>query len=124
MDPGTTVPAAGGSEFLRSLYRDFNARHIDTVLAALHEDVLWANGMEGGHVQGREAVRSYWTRQWAMIDPHIDPIGFAQMPDGAIRVEVHQTIRDLQGNVLMDGTVGHQFRIEHGQVRRFDIVDA
>jgi hypothetical protein len=28
----------------------FNARDMETVLAALHEDVLWANGMEGGHV--------------------------------------------------------------------------
>jgi len=38
---------------------------METVLAALHEDVIWANGMEGGHVRGREELRSYWKRRWA-----------------------------------------------------------
>jgi ketosteroid isomerase-like protein len=47
------------TEFLRHVYQRFNARDIDAVLAALHSEVMWANGMEGGHVVGREAVRSY-----------------------------------------------------------------
>jgi len=111
------------TEFLRGLYRDFNARRIDAVLAALHEDVTWANGMEGGHVLGRAAVREYWTRQWSIIDPHVEPVAFAPTPDGAVRVEVHQTVRDREGNLLMDRTVTHQFRIEQGMVRRFDILE-
>ena len=49
---------------------------METVLAALHEDVIWANGMEGGHVHGREEVRSYWKRRWAMVNPHVDPGAF------------------------------------------------
>lgn len=114
---------ADQTHFLRGLYRDFNARKIDTVLAALHEDVMWANGMEGGHEQGREAVRSYWTRQWAIVDPHVEPVAFHPTPDGATRVEVHQIVRDLEGNVLMDQTVRHLFRIEQGKVRRFDILE-
>jgi ketosteroid isomerase-like protein len=110
------------TKFLQDLYRDFNARNIDTVLAALHEDVTWANAMEGGHEHGREAVRSYWTRQWGMFDPRVEPVAFHPAPDGAMRVEVHQTVRDLDGNVLMDQTVSHQFRIEQGLVRRFDVL--
>jgi len=110
--------------FLRNLYRDFNARKIETVLAALHEDVLWANGMEGGHLHGREAVRAYWTRQWSTLDPRVEPLAFAQTPDRAIRVEVHQTVRDLEGNVLRDATVWHLFRIEDGLVCRFDILES
>jgi len=40
---------------------------METVLAALHEDVIWANGVEGGHVHGREEVRSYWkSGQWSI----------------------------------------------------------
>jgi hypothetical protein len=49
---------------------------METVLAALHEGVIWANGMEGGHVHGREEVRSSWKRQWAMVDPHVEPGAF------------------------------------------------
>jgi hypothetical protein len=94
------------------------------VLAALDETVVWANGMEGGHVHGRDGVRSYWTRQWAMIDPHVDPVGFSRGPEGEIAVEVHQVVHDLHGSLLLDQMVGHIFRIEDGLVRRFDIRDA
>src|SRR6266567_4708485 len=51
-------------DLLKRVYDRFNARDMETVLAAMHEDVIWANGMEGGHVHGRDEVRSYWTRQW------------------------------------------------------------
>jgi nuclear transport factor 2 (NTF2) superfamily protein len=112
------------AEFLRNLYRDFNARHIDTVLAALHEDVLWANGMEGGHLHGREAVRAYWIRQWSMIDPSVEPTCFSTLSDGAIRVDVRQTVRDLAGNLLREGHVCHLFCIEQGKIRRFDILES
>jgi hypothetical protein len=42
-------------EVLKLLYDRFNARDMETVLTAMHEDVIWANGMEGGHVHGRDA---------------------------------------------------------------------
>jgi hypothetical protein len=108
-------------EILKRVYDGFNTRDMETVLAAMHEDVIWANGMEGGHVRGRNEVRSYWTRQWAMIDPHVEPVAFADGPDGEVIVEVHQVVRDLNGNLLADRMVGHVFRIEDGFVKRFDI---
>src|SRR5215469_895581 len=108
-------------ELLKRLYDRFNARDMETVLAALHEDVIWANGMEGGHVRGREGVRNYWTRQWAMVDPHVEPVAFAEGPKAEVTVEVHQVVRDLRGNLLADKMVGHIFRVENGLVRRFDI---
>jgi hypothetical protein len=67
-------------DLLKRVYDRFNARDMETVLAALHEDVIWANGMEGGHVHGRDEVRSYWTRQWTMVDPHVEPVAFARDP--------------------------------------------
>src|ERR1700731_1857284 len=106
-------------EVLKLLYDRFNARDMETVLTAMHEDVIWANGMEGGHVHGRDGVRSYWARQWAMIDPHVEPIEFSVGSDGKIVVEVHQIVRNLQANVLLDPMVGHIFSIENGLVKRF-----
>jgi nuclear transport factor 2 (NTF2) superfamily protein len=55
----------GDVETLKRLYERLNARDIDGLLVALANDVVWANGMDGGHVHGREAAREYWTRQWA-----------------------------------------------------------
>ena len=106
---------------LERLYQQFNAREIENVLTVLHEDVAWANGMEGGHVHGRNGVRSYWRRQWAMIDPKVEPTGFSRGAHGEIVVEVHQTVRDLNGKLLGERMVGHVFRIENGLVTRFDI---
>jgi hypothetical protein len=66
-------------------------------------------------------VRSYWTRQWAMIDPRVDPVEFSTGGAGEIVVEVHQVVRDLDGNLLADRMVGHVFQFENGLIRRFDI---
>jgi ketosteroid isomerase-like protein len=109
------------ADLLKRVYDWFNARDMETVLGAMHENVTWANGMEGGHVHGRDGVRSYWTRQWATFDPHVEPVGFSTSADGAVVVEVHQTVRDLEGRVLADQMVGHIFRLEDGLIKRFDI---
>jgi heme-degrading monooxygenase HmoA/ketosteroid isomerase-like protein len=108
-------------ELLNFVYSRFNARDMEAVLAALHEDVVWANGMEGGHLHGRDAVRDYWTRQWKTIDPRVDPVSFSKGSDGEIVVEVHQVVHDLDGGLLLDHMVGHIFKIEDGAIRRFDI---
>ena len=121
----------GDVELLNRIYDRFNARDIVGVLAALADDVAWANGMDGGHVHGREAVRAYWTRQWTMVSPHVEPLGFHRTQDGAIVAEVRQSVRDLEGNPLegqthglKDKMVGHVFRLREGKVARFDIEDA
>jgi len=66
-------------------------------------------------------VRDYRTRQWAIIDPHVEPVSFSTLADEGVAVEVHQTVRDLSGNILSDRIVRHVFRVEHGLIRRFDI---
>jgi ketosteroid isomerase-like protein len=121
----------GDVELLKRIYDRFNARDIDGVLSELTDDVTWANGMDGGHVHGREGVRAYWTRQWAMVSPHVEPVGFHRTTDGSIIAEVRQTIRDLEGKPLhgqthglRDKTLGHVFRLRDGKVARFDIQDA
>jgi SnoaL-like domain len=108
-------------QLLEMLYARFNARDMAAVIALMDANVLWANGMEGGHVNGHEEVRRYWTRQWALIDPHVEPMSFATGPDGEIVVEVRQTVRDLEGRLLSDKVVGHVFKIEGGLIKRFDI---
>jgi hypothetical protein len=112
------------------MYNCFNARDIDGVLDELTDDVDWANGMEGGHVHGRGGVHAYWTRQWAIVSPHVEPLSFDRRPDGSIVVEVIQSVRDLQGRPLQDQThglkdkaVGHIFHLRDSKVSRFDIRD-
>jgi limonene-1,2-epoxide hydrolase len=111
-------------ELLKRVYDLFNSRDIESVLAAMHPNVIWANGMEGGHVHGRDEVRSYWKRQWEILDPHVEPIEIAPNGEGEFVVKVHQVVRDTEGNLLADRMVIHVFQIQNGLIQRFDIRDA
>ena len=111
-------------ELLRRVYELFNRREIERVLTALHPDVVWANGMEGGHVHGRDGVRSYWKRQWAIIDPHVEPVDISPNGEGEVVVKVHQVVRNPKGELLADRLVMHVFQMQNGLIQRFDIRDA
>lgn len=119
--PSGVEATGAAADLLTHLYDRFNARDIEAVLALLNEHVTWANGMDGGHVHGREGVRQYWTRQWSLIDPHVEPLSFGLAADGATVVEVRQTVRSLGGDILREQVVGHIFQIRDGMIVRFDI---
>lgn len=108
-------------ELLAGVYAAFNARNIDGVLALMRPDVDWPNGMEGGRVHGREEVRAYWTRQWSIIDPHVEPVSMEDDRHGNIVVDVHQVVRDLSGKILKDQTVQHVYSFRDGLIERMDI---
>jgi ketosteroid isomerase-like protein len=102
---------------LRGLYVAFNARDIDAVLGELAEDVDWPNAWEGGRLHGREAVRDYWTRQWAQIDPHVEPTDVTELPDGRLAVAVRQRVGDRETDVR------HVYTLRDGLVVRMDVED-
>ena len=108
-------------ELLTEAYRDFNARRLDAVLARMHPHVVWPNGMEGGCVYGHEGVRDYWTRQWSILDPSVEPLRIESDESGRYVVEVHQVVRDLAGVLLSDAIVRHAYRISDGLIERMDI---
>jgi hypothetical protein len=118
------VTAHDPSDRLRELYRAFNARELDALLEQMTADVDWPNAWEGGRVVGREAVRSYWTRQWAAIDPSVDPLEITARPDGAVVVDVAQTVRALDGTVIAQGPVRHTYHFRDGLIARMDVEGA
>jgi len=56
-----------------------------------------------------------------MIDPHVEPKGFENEPDGRVIVHVHQIVRGVDGALLLDRMVQHVYRIEDGLIQRMDI---
>jgi hypothetical protein len=119
------MPVASASqELIASVYRNFNAREIDAVLSQLSPDVDWPNGMEGTRELGRDAVRVYWLNQWAVVDPHVEPVAIYDQPDGRTLVDVHQVVRDLTGALLQDVMVKHVYTIRDGLMQHMEIRDA
>jgi hypothetical protein len=112
---------ADEEQLLRRAYEAFNARDIDGALALMHPDVDWPNGMEGGREIGHDAVRAYWTRQFQLIDGRVEPTGFSTDDQGRVVVDVHQVVRDLNGELISEGEVQHVYTLRDGLVERMDI---
>jgi hypothetical protein len=108
-------------DMLRAMYAAFNARDIDTVLAQMTDDVDWPNAWEGGRVVGHDAVRDYWTRQWAEIDPTVEPVEFTERLDGTVAVRVHAVVRSRDGGLLDDRHVVHVYAFRGELVARMDV---
>lgn len=106
---------------IEQAYAAFNSRDIEGVLRLMHPDVRWPRAFEGDHVTGQENVREYWTKQWSEINPQVVPTGFEERADGTFAVEVHQVVKDLQGNPLVDGQVRHVYTFENGLIKEMNI---
>ena len=116
-----TFPQASAEQLLRRAYAAFNARDIDGALGLMHPDVDWPNGMEGGRELGHDAVRAYWTRQFGLIDSHVEPIGFVEDEEGRVVVDVDQVVRDPDGELLSEQRLQHVYTLRDGLIARMDI---
>jgi ketosteroid isomerase-like protein len=108
-------------EMLQRMYAAFNLRDIETVLAAMQNDVDWPNGMEGGRVLGKSAVRDYWKRQFEVLDPNVEPKKFTREADGRIAIDVHQVVHDKSGKLVVDQMVQHVYEFRDGLIQNMEI---
>jgi hypothetical protein len=110
-------------QFLKNLYEAFNRREIETIIALMQPDVKWANGMEGGFVYGRDAVREYWRKQFETMRSQLEPLDYETDERRRDVVTVRLIIRDLAGNLLLEKTVRQIFTIENNLISLFEIGD-
>ncbi|MCC7054551.1 MAG: nuclear transport factor 2 family protein [Gemmatimonadaceae bacterium] len=109
---------------ITTLYYSFNARDVDTLLGTMHRDITWPNGIDGGTVWGRDAVREYWERLWTMLDPKVRALGFAHDHDrDTVSVRVSQVMRNIAGEVQLERIVHHVFSFTDGRIARLEIRD-
>ena len=112
---------SSNQQFLQSLYEAFNRGEIETIISVMHPDVKWANGVEGGFVYGRDAVREYWINQYKVIQVQLEILKFEIDENDRNVVTVHQIVRDLQGNLLADATIQQIFTIENSLISLYEI---
>jgi hypothetical protein len=68
----------------------------------MSDSVDWPKASEGGRACGKDAIRAYWTRQWAEYDPHVEPLEMMVEDAGVTDVRLHQIVKSLAGDVLFD----------------------
>jgi limonene-1,2-epoxide hydrolase len=118
--PGV-LTMSSNQQLLQSLYDAFNNSELETIISVMHPDVKWANGVEGGFVYGRDAVREYWTKQYQVIQVQLETLKFETDEKNRSVVTVHQIVKDLQGNLLADMTVKQIFTIENDSIVLYEI---
>jgi glutamate synthase domain-containing protein 3 len=112
---------SSNQQFLQNLYEAFNKGEIETIISVMRPDVKWANGVEGGFVYGRDAVREYWTNQYKVIQVQLETLKFETDENNRNVVTVHQIVRDLQGNLLAEATIQQIFTIENSLISLYEI---
>ena len=106
---------------ISQIYAAFNKRDIDGTLALMSEDVSWPRASEGGRVVGKQAIREYWTHQWAEFDPLVNVLEVINGERGVTDVKVHQLVKDLKGNILSDRELWHVYSFTDGLIDRMEI---
>jgi hypothetical protein len=89
-------------------------------VAFVGEDVDWPDDEEN-RLDGRQALRAYWTEQWTRVRVHDQPVAFRQPDDGRVAVDVSQVVRSLDGRLPPTGEFTHLHRIDGDRIARLDI---
>jgi ketosteroid isomerase-like protein len=108
-------------ELLERMYVAFNRREFEAVLVAMQDDIDWPNGMEGGRVLGKAAVREYWKRQFELLESTVEPKNFTKEADGRIAIDVHQVVHDKSGKLVADQMVQHIYEFRDGRIQSMEI---
>ena len=96
---------------LSDLYRAFNRREVDRVLAALSPDVRWPNVREKTELSGHAAIRSYWLEQFETIEPRVEPVEFEER-GGAVAVRVRQIVTVKATGQVTEARVTHTYAFD------------
>lgn len=106
---------------LMRLYAAFNDRDVETLVGAMHPSVSWPNFLEGGRVEGREALAAYWTGQFAMVAPEATPIEVRELADGRMYVRLHYVIKAIEGGgIWTDEITDNTFTFDGDEITRMD----
>ena len=96
---------------LSDLYRAFNRRELDRVLAALSPAVRRPNVLEKTEPRGHAAIRSYWLRQLETIEPRVEPVEFAER-QGGVAVRVQQVVTVKATGQVSGSSVTHTYALD------------
>jgi len=106
---------------LAQLYAAFNDRDVGALVAAMHPDVSWPNYLEGGRIEGRAALESYWIEQFKVVRPEASPIDMQDLSDDRVVVRLHYVILALDGGgVWTDEITNNTFTFAGDQILRMD----
>lgn len=116
-----TPPMTLDEDRIAQLYEAYNGRAFDRCVSMMADDVAWPNEAEDGVLQGREAVRAYFTDVTASVRAHYDLISLHTEADGRVCALCRQTIASAADGSLWSSTrILHRYTLRGGRVTRME----
>lgn len=84
---------------VRAAYESFNRQDLDQALGFLADDVQWPDVVTGSVLEGKDAVRAYFERVFAVVSMRVTVGDLIPLGD-AVLVTTYQQFYDLDGSVL------------------------
>lgn len=83
-------------------YAAGNAQDLEGVRASLHPDAMWPDTLEGGRLEGRDAIVAHFAQLFALARTDIQLIRVIDETDGSLEVEVQLLVQDHKGHIWSD----------------------
>lgn len=108
---------------LAKAYNAFNTRDLDALAATFHKDVEWPDILDGGTIQGREAVIAYFGRQLDLMIPDARLIRTRVVAPDRLEADIQYAVRSLQGRLWSDTTATLAYDFRDGLIVRLTVID-
>jgi ketosteroid isomerase-like protein len=109
-------------EIVRRAYEAFNRRDFDAALADVDDEVSWAPifSVETALLEGKDAVRAAWARQFEAFDVSIEPEEISSLDESRVIVVARWTGRGSASGAPFATTGVQICTIREGRLVRLD----
>lgn len=114
----------GIDALLARLHTGLNAGDAEAVTACYAPDARFADNLEGGEIQGAEAVRAHFIHLFETIHLRIALVDYALEPDDRVRARLHIVTRGPGGGLWQDDIITVWYRLERGLIAEQDVDDS
>ncbi|ALL13063.1 nuclear transport factor 2 family protein [Caulobacter henricii] len=108
---------------LAKAYDAFNARDAAALGAVLHDEAQWPDSLEGGQVQGRQAVIDYFARQFDLMQLDARLVTVREEPPARIVLEIQYAVRSREGQLWSDTRAVLAYDFADGLIRRMTVLE-
>lgn len=103
-------------EVLARSYQAVNAQDLSGLRATLHADASWPDTLDGGRLEGREAIVAHYARMFAVLRPDIQLIRIVEETADSLEVEAQLLVQDPQGHIWSDTRARLIYRFRDGLI--------
>jgi ketosteroid isomerase-like protein len=93
---------SAAADLISRYYDAVGRRDIETVMTLMHPQARFDDFLEGGELEGSNAVRAFYQRLFDTLAPDLGLISVTTDPDGRMRADTQVATHDRSGHVWSD----------------------